>query len=179
MRLEWSPQTCHQNPGSREAQCQQPTGFVLGGLQRVQPGQTPACSDGPLDPDLLAQASLDVPNRARLMRMWDQDGRCSGLPASEWVVQVSRAARRWSAPLDHVDPTRERTLSFTQLQHGFIAANPELRADSLVAQCTRQYLSAVLVCVDPDFMPRTCGTEVEHRCEERVKVRGSRAGKRR
>lgn len=170
--LDWTPQYCRDHPGSKEAQCREELYFVLGGLQPVFQNASAKCSDDKLSVELLDQARVDVPNRAKVQRMWSRDGRCSGLSPEAYVLELGRASRRWAPPpeLRRVPPDLRMTPS--ELRSAFLRVNPELRPEQLVPQCRRRHFSAALFCVDADFQPVACGPKVVSKCGESFAIRG-------
>lgn len=170
--LDWTPQYCRENPGSKEAQCQEEHYFLLGRLQPVFHEAAPDCVDDKLPAELLNQARVDVPNRTKLLRMWSRDGRCSGLSPEAYVLELGRASRRWAPPpeLRRVGP--DLRMSAAELRSAFVRVNPDLRPEHMVAQCSRRYFGAALFCVDAEFQPVTCGPDVVSKCGESFPVRG-------
>lgn len=169
--LDWTPQYCRDNPGSKEVQCGEELYFVLGGLKPVFRDREPECIEGRLPPQLLDDARVDVPNRAKLRRMWARDGACSGLSADEYVLQMGRASRRFAAPPELRRLPPQQRMTAEDIRSAFVRVNPELRAEHLVPQCRRRYFSATTFCVDAEFKPLPCGPEVESNCADDFPIR--------
>ena len=171
LSLGWSPQICDDSPGSREFQCLEENYFRVHGLQPLFRGDAPACTEEPMSDVLLNQLMLDLPNRARLRRVWKEQGACSGLSAENYAVQFSRGARRLATPAAFTAVHDKLEMPAADIKAAFVRVNPELTLDSIVLQCRRRYLSEVQVCVDANFQPRTCGVSTETSCKDVVKVR--------
>lgn len=169
--LGWSPQICDESPGSRELQCLEENYFRVHGLQPMFRSGAPACTDDSISDELLNQVMLDLPNRARLRRVWSEQGACSGLSPDNYVVQFSRGARRFVTPSMFAKVNERLDLPAAEIKAAFVRVNPEMTADSIVLQCRRRYLREVQVCVDANFQPRSCGVAVESSCKDEVKVR--------
>lgn len=170
--LDWTPQYCRDNPGSKEVQCEQELYFLLGGLKPVFENREPDCVEGRLPPELLDDARIDVPNRAKLQRMWSRDGACSGLSAEDYVLQIGRASRRFAAPPELRRLPPEKRMTMEEIRAAFVRVNPDLESQQLVPQCRRRYFSAVTFCVDAAFKPVACGSDVETKCGEDFPIRG-------
>lgn len=169
--LDWTPQYCRDNPGSKEVQCGEELYFVLGGLKPVFRDRAAECIEGRLPPELLDYARVDVPNRAKLRRMWSRDGACSGLSAEDYVLQMGRASRRFAAPPELRRLPPEQRMTVDQIRAAFVRANPELQPEQIVPQCRRRYFSATTFCVDAGFRPVSCGADVESHCADDFPIR--------
>ena len=171
LSMGWSPQICDESPGSRETQCLEENYFRAYGLQPMFRSGAPACTEDIITDELLNQVMLDLPNRARMRRVWSEQGACSGLSPENYVVQFSRGARRFVTPSMFTTVNERLDLPASEIKAAFVRVNPEMTADSIVLQCRRSYLREVQVCVDADFQPRNCGVSVESSCKDKVKVR--------
>lgn len=172
LTLDWTPQYCRDHLSSKEVQCTEELYFVLGGLKPVFTGEAPDCASGRLPAELMDDARLDVPNRAKLARMWSRDGACSGLSASDYVLQVGRASRRFAAPPDMRRVPANLRMSPQEVRAAFVGVNADLAPAHLVPLCRARSFSAVMICVDANFQPVACPVEVENACGEDFPVRG-------
>lgn len=171
--LEWSPEACHANRESKEPQCREEHYFVLGRLEPVTRGADGTCTDDALDPGLVEKAFLDIPNRRAIRNAWKKDGSCSGLPASEYVLQLSRATRRFEIPEDLRQVRGDDVVSSQpELAGKFVSINPGLSEHALAFDCTKKYLRSVVMCVDDKFDPMPCDGDVVRDCRSEVRIRG-------
>ena len=155
--LDWSPETCFRKPGSREAQCAESHGLIVRRMEPVfAPGGSTHCADSDVDQRALEQAAWEVPNRAYLRRMWQQDGACSGLSAHEYFIQVARANRRWTS----IDPATgmysNDGVRPESVLEAFQRLNPEVGSESVTMQCTRAHFSALRICTDAQLVAQVC-----------------------
>lgn len=170
--FDWSPEICHADPGNREEQCTREHYFVLGGFAPLDLDPAAACAAEPLPEDLVYQASLVLPNRKRIQRMWKQEGACTGLAASEYVIQVARAARRWNMPAEFTGVRTELRMTPAQLRDRFVAENRDLRPDGIELSCTRKNLRSIGFCVDANFDSIACTPSLARRsCGDDVRLR--------
>ena len=169
--LEWSPETCHRTPGSEEAQCRLPHGFILAALVPVFVGAPPPCDETPLPHETVDRASIDIPNKERIRRAWKRDGACSGLDQAEYLIQMGAASRRWQVPSEFRESLDGAFFSQQRVVDAFTRTNPELRADGIVVQCARRHLTEVRFCMDREFRSIACAPDLPSKCESAFKVR--------
>ncbi|MES0873529.1 ribonuclease T2 [Sinimarinibacterium thermocellulolyticum] len=174
LALSWSPQFCRSQPSSE--QCEFDHGFVVHGLwPQYERGYPEYCGERQRVPkDLVERMRPLMPSAALINAQWRKHGTCSGLDMREYFLHVERAWR------SVVIPERYRELGETErtrlraIEDAFIALTPNLSSESIAVQCSGRWLREVRICLDRDFQPRACGSDVEDRCRSEVHVRPMR-----
>lgn len=158
LTLSWSPAYCATSK-SNEAQCQpgRHFAFVLHGLwpQFNNGGWPEFCSQAPglRDPSPM----LDImPSEKLVKHEWAKHGTCSGLDAKGYFDLSRRLFASVKTPPKFIGLKDYLNLSPAEVKSAFVAANPGLRADSLVIGCSSNYLSEVRLCVDKNGKPIPC-----------------------
>lgn len=176
--FSWSPEFCDASPGSKEPQCTGEHYFVIGGLRpefgTALPDDCP--DDESLDREKSATLLWIVPNRVTLRRIWNDQGRCSGLGLDEYFRQVERARRRVTLPAQYAGLTKNLETKTEDVRKAFVAANPDLTESAVSLRCkSSRWVSEVRVCFDPKFAFRSCaGIAQPSNCDADVKLRGIR-----
>lgn len=171
LTLNWSPQLCSADLSSKEPQCTEERYFELGGLSPQFSQATPECSGESLPEETRERMLRLVPDRTVLRKLWRRQGACSGMTMEEYFVQLDRAHRRLQIPAPYRQVRDTLEASSAAIRAEFIKANPGLAEDAISLRCSGRWLREVSVCLDADFGFRSCGSEIEDRCKEPVKLR--------
>jgi ribonuclease T2 len=156
LALSWSPSFCEDSGDRSSNQCNgsRDFGFVAHGLwPQNETGWPQNCDVRARVPDRTVDRMLPImPAKGLIYHQWKKHGTCSGLDPQEYF-EVTRAAydsvvippelKRLSKPLV-IDPR--------VIEAAFIEANPEIDADEIVINCSKNRL------------PRQCGRDVNREC---------------
>lgn len=172
----WSPQYCSHHRDyrhSREAQCTQPTGFVLQGLVSVVDGRpVDDCEDGPeMSPALLDQMARFNGNRFLTELAWRRHGRCSGLAPDQWAVYAEHVDRRMSWPDGYRLENPVRDVTTEQIIASIAADNPGLSPEAIGLECRRGALESVTICLDERYAFSAARCPLVRSCGDQVRLR--------
>ena len=169
LSMVWSPEYCNSNLTSKEPQCVEERYFTLYSLIPNYLAKAPACTDSRLDEDDIVRWFAVIPNRARINRVWKNEGACSGLDQREYFVQMERANRRLLIPERYAAVETKIDVSREEFRQAFIRENPGLSRESMALRCHGRWLSEVQVCLNSDFSFRDCG--LPENCKEQIRIR--------
>jgi ribonuclease T2 len=172
LTLEWSPEHCHRHRASKERQCLDPHHFILSRLQWQSTGAASDCASAPMPPALLDQVQIEIPDRELVRRMWSVDGACSGLTASEYAVQLGRAARRVTVPSELRSLSGRLETDAQQLFATLSPSNPGLLPEAMAPRCRGRYLAELRFCLDASYAFTACPADVVTACPDAFVVRG-------
>ncbi|WP_322266438.1 hypothetical protein [Hydrocarboniphaga sp.] len=179
MTLSWSPQYCEQNKRSTELQCSGEYYFVNFGLQAAgkvgDASFRDSCPHAALDQDEQDRWLWTIPNVERIRYVWAEQGACSGLDQSAYYTQMDYASRRVDIPEVYSAVERRTSTSPSAIRAAFLAANPEMREESIALHCDAYWLSEVRVCFDENMQFTQC--PVGGNCSEEVWLRPIRPDK--
>jgi len=160
LALSWSPSWCAADGRDGAEQCapERDLGFVMHGLwPQYEEGWPEDCPSPHRDPSRRQTAAMaDVMGSGGLAwRQWRKHGRCSGLAAEDYFALARFAFGLAAAP----DLAPEMTAA--EVEDAFVAANPGLTGDALVATCRDGLLREVRICLTREALePRRCGADV-------------------
>lgn len=171
LALSWAPQYCKSEPA--DEQCMRADGFVVHGLwPQNERGYPDYCGKREQVPKTLVDRMLPLmPSEKLIQYQWRKHGNCSGMAMEDYFLNVERAWRSIAVPTlfrnvsDHVETDPDA------IEASFLEVNPKLGADGIALQCRGRWLNEVRICLDRDFQPRSCGTDVEDRCRSQVHIR--------
>ena len=161
LALSWTPSWCAAEgdaAGSEQCDPERDLGFVLHGLWPQYEDGWPEFCDSPFrDPSRRETAAMaDVMGTGGLAwHQWQKHGRCSGLPARDYF-ELARLAFALVTPPE----LPAGRASAAAVEAAFLAANPGLAADGLVATCRGGRLREVRICLTPALDPRPCAADV-------------------
>src|SRR5690242_19365213 len=188
LSLSWSPSFCdyvsERSPASvaRQPECgDRPFAFVVHGLwPQCDKGfpevcQNPAprlCRNG-------VDSMLDLmPSPRLIFREWDRHGTCSGLSARAYFEAVRKALAIVKVPPAYLGLAEGKTVSPTEVEDAFVAANPGLPHDAIAVGCDAKRLNAARICLSKDLQFHSCAEVDQRACKReqvvmpRVRVRG-------
>ncbi len=174
LALSWSPQFCRSQPSSE--QCQLQHGFVVHGLwPQYERGYPEFCGARERVPgELVDRMKPLMPGAALVNGQWRKHGTCSGMDIREYFLNVERAWRTVVIPERYRETPESLSVRAREIEDEFIALTPKLSREAIALQCSGRWLREVRICLDRDFQPRACGTDVEDRCRSEVQVRPMR-----
>lgn len=161
LALTWSPSWCAESRNARSEQCEpdRDFGFTLHGLwpQDADGGWPEDCRSGKADATRRQTAAMaDIMGSSGLAWYeWKKHGRCSGLSAADYFA----AARTAYETLEKPAATRS-PVTAAELETAFLAANPDLRPESVIVTCRSGRVQEVRICLSKDLRYRPCGVDV-------------------
>ena len=169
LSLSWSPTWCATDgQGSGSPQCRRGAGFgfVVHGLwPQYEEGYPESCYEGSASwvPEKIATEMADLmPDRDLVFHEWRKHGACSGLSPEDYFAATREAYERIAIPAVFEGPAEDQTLSASDAEQAFIAANPGLDPDGIAISCDAGLLEEVRICLTPDLAYRSCA-EVDRR----------------
>jgi ribonuclease T2 len=167
LALSWSPTWCATDGrGSASPQCRAGAGhaFVLHGLwPQHEKGRPEFCyaDRAPWVSDEIAVEMADImPDRELVFSEWRKHGTCSGLSPEGYFATSREAFDRIVVPPAFTAPGG--TISASEAEQSFIAANPGLEADGIAIACADGLLEEVRICLTPALGFRSCA-EIDRR----------------
>ncbi|MDB5977022.1 MAG: hypothetical protein JWR07_3782 [Nevskia sp.] len=174
--LTWSPQFCYDQPGdTRELQCAEQHGFVLGGFDLFGgAAEDEVCSNRHADipHDVTERMLLTMWNKATMKRQWNQFGRCSGWEMMDYFVRADYLANRVTIPEEFKQPFARLGTTANNIRLLFQRSNKDVNIDSIMPRCDGIWLRDVVFCVDKDLKYRSCSSLMHSGCPAQVWVRG-------
>lgn len=174
LSLSWSPQYCADKARPDDPQCgARRYGFVVHGLwpqnERGYPQHCPRPAKLPRK--LLERMLPLMPSAGLIQHEWNKHGACTGWPANEYFGAIEQARRKVKIPQPYEQPAIYLNTSPAELENQFLLFNPGFAADAIALQCKGRYLREVRLCMDKNFLPRDCGSDVRDRCGPQVVLR--------
>jgi ribonuclease T2 len=168
MALGWSPTWCALTGDARhDPQCERDLTWTLHGLwPQYEQGYPADCSTTARDPSPAQTAAMaDIMGGAGLaFYEWKKHGRCSGLPAKDYLTLARRAYNRVTIPPLFTKVTTDLILPASVIEDAFLEANPNLSRDQITITCKANMIQEARICLDRDLMPRRCGDDVIQDC---------------
>lgn len=166
--LSWSPSYCVLHPDDQR-QCGKGYGFVLHGLwpQKMSGGYPQECESSEALPDSVVRKALPfMPSEKLIHHEWTKHGTCSGLTADAYFSLADRvfAAVRVPAKFEH--PPSAFAMSADEVLREFVAANPQVPANTFTVQCSGNELQEVRLCMSPEAKAQACGRGVRTQCRD-------------
>ena len=190
LSLSWSPSFCdaatERSPerAARDQQCgERPFSFVVHGLWPQYEKGFPEFCQNPaprLDRNIVSSMLDMMPSPRLIFHEWDRHGVCSGLPARGYFDTVRKARATVKIPPAYLDLAEPKTVSPSEVEEAFVAANPGLTHEAIAIGCDSKRLNEVRICLSKDLKFRNCA-EVDRRACRRdqvvmPRVRGGQGG---
>jgi ribonuclease T2 len=190
LSLSWSPSFCdaatERSPerAARDQQCgERPFSFVVHGLWPQYEKGFPEFCQNPaprLDRNIVSSMLDMMPSPRLIFHEWDRHGVCSGLPARGYFDTVRKARATVKIPPAYLDLAEPKTVSPSEVEEAFVAANPGLTREAIAIGCDSKRLNEVRICLSKDLKFRNCA-EVDGRSCRRdqvvmPRVRGGQGG---
>jgi ribonuclease T2 len=190
LSLSWSPSYCdaatERSPerAARDQQCgERPFSFVVHGLWPQYEKGFPEFCQNPaprLDRNIVSSMLDMMPSPRLIFHEWDRHGVCSGLPARGYFDTVRKARATVKIPPAYLDLAEPKTVSPSEVEEAFVAANPGLTHEAIAIGCDSKRLNEVRICLSKDLKFRNCA-EVDRRACRRdqvvmPRVRGGQGG---
>lgn len=161
LSLSWSPTYCEDRGRTDKIQCGgRPFAFVVHGLWPQFERGFP--SDCPTDqPSGVRRRTVDsmldiMPSPGLIRHEWQTHGTCSGLDPAAYFELIRKARDRIDIPTPYVDVVDYQTVTPTEVEKAFIAANPGLKPGGISVTCDSRRLKEVRICLTRDLGFRTC-----------------------
>lgn len=172
LALSWSPTYCAA-PAAAERdplQCaaERPFAFIVHGLWPQKERGWPADCESP-EPDNVPAALVDgmldlMPSPRLVEHQWDKHGTCVGGPQQAYFATVRDFYERVSIPAEFTRLETRRTVTGTEVEDAFVAANRGLDPDEIAVTCGRGRLREVRICFTREGDFRQCGADVRDTC---------------
>ena len=190
LSLSWSPSFCdaatERSPerAARDQQCgERPFSFVVHGLWPQYEKGFPEFCQNPaprLDRNIVSSMLDMMPSPRLIFHEWDRHGVCAGLPARGYFDTVRKARATVKIPPAYLDLAEPKTVSPSEVEEAFVAANPGLTREAIAIGCDSKRLNEVRICLSKDLKFRNCA-EVDRRACRRdqivmPRVRGGQGG---
>jgi ribonuclease T2 len=179
LSLSWSPSFCdaatERSPerAARDQQCgDRPFAFVVHGLWPQYEKGFPEFCQNPaprLDRNIVSSMLDMMPSPRLIFHEWDRHGVCSGLPARGYFDTVRKARATVKIPPAYLDLAEPKTVSPSEVEEAFVAANPGLTREAIAIGCDSKRLNEVRICLSKDLKFRDCA-EVDRRACRRDQV---------
>src|ERR1700730_4731915 len=179
LSLSWSPSFCdavtERSPqtAARQPECgKQPLAFIVHGLWPQYEHGFPEFCQNPaprLDRNVVSSMLDMMPSPRLIFHEWDRHGVCSGLPARGYFDPVRKARARVKIPPAYLDLAEPKTVSPSEVEEAFVAANPGLTRKAIAIGCDSKRLNEVRICLSKDLKFRDCA-EVDRRACRRDQV---------
>jgi ribonuclease T2 len=179
LSLSWSPSYCdaatERSPerAARDQQCgERPFSFVVHGLWPQYEKGFPEFCQNPaprLDRNIVSSMLDMMPSPRLIFHEWDRHGVCSGLPARGYFDTVRKARATVKIPPAYLDLAEPKTVSPSEVEEAFVAANPGLTHEAIAIGCDSKRLNEVRICLSKDLKFRNCA-EVDRRACRRDQV---------
>jgi len=179
LSLSWSPSFCDAvtersaDSAARQPECgDKPYAFVVHGLWPQYEKGFPEYCQNPaprLDRNVVSSMIDLMPSPRLIFREWDRHGVCSGLPARAYFETIRKARAMVKIPNDFLDLNQPRSVTPSEVEDAFIAANPGLSHDGIAVGCDAKRLNEVRICLSKELKFRDCA-EVDQRACRRDQV---------
>jgi ribonuclease T2 len=179
LSLSWSPSFCDAvtersaESAARQPECgDKPFAFIVHGLWPQYERGFPEFCQNPaprLDRNVVSSMLDLMPSPRLIFREWDRHGVCSGLPSRAYFETVRKARAIVKIPTDYLDLSQPKTVSPSEVEDAFVAANPGLSRDGIAIGCDAKRLNEVRICLTKDLKFRDCA-EVDRRACRRDQV---------
>src|SRR5690348_12390279 len=152
LALSWSPSYCEASAErapnrAPDQQCAgRPFAFVVHGLWPQYDKGFPEFCQNPaprLDRDVVASMLDLMPSPRLIFREWDRHGTCSGLSPRAYFETVRKARAMVKVPPAYLGLAEGKSVSPTEVEDAFVAANPGLPHDAIAVGCDAKRLNAV------------------------------------
>jgi len=170
LALSWSPSFCTLEGDARgEDQCdpRHEHSFTLHGLwpqnERGWPSYCPSTARDPSRRETAAMADI-MGSGGLAWHQWKKHGRCSGLPAAEYLEVSREAYEAVTIPPVLARLNRDVALPATVVEEAFLDANPGLTAQAITITCEAGMIREARICLTRDLEFRACGADVSRDC---------------
>ena len=168
LALSWSPSFCEDSGDRSSNQCNgsRDYGFVAHGLwPQNETGWPEFCDVRARVPERTVDAMLPImPAKGLIFHQWKKHGTCSGLDPREYFEVTKAAYDSVVIPKELRRLDRTLTIDPKVIEEAFIEVNPELDANEIVINCSKNRLREIKVCFDKTLTPRACGRDVNREC---------------
>lgn len=168
LALSWSPTWCALEGDDRESpQCDKPLGWVLHGLwPQFERGYPSYCNTTARDPSRRQTAAMEdiMGTDGAAWHQWKKHGRCSGLPAQEYLDVSREAYDSITRPPAFKTLSKDILLPAEVVELAFMSTNKGLGSDEITVTCRDRRIQEVRICLSKDLEPRTCGEDVIKDC---------------
>ncbi len=168
LALSWSPTWCALEGDARESpQCDKPLGWVLHGLwPQFERGYPSYCNTTTRDPSRRQTAAMEdiMGTDGAAWYQWKKHGRCSGLPAQEYLDASREAYDSITRPPAFQTLSKDVLLPAEVVEMAFMSTNRDLGRDEITVTCKDRRIQEVRICLSKDLEPRTCGEDVITDC---------------
>ncbi|WP_224503550.1 ribonuclease T2 family protein [Celeribacter litoreus] len=168
LALSWSPTWCALEGDARNSpQCDRPLGWVLHGLwPQYETGWPAYCHTSQTDPSKRQTAAMEdiMGTDGAAWYQWKKHGRCSGLPAQEYLDTARDAYDSVTRPLVFRNLTQDVKLPASIVEEAFLKENEGLDPDEITVTCKDYRIQEVRICLTRDLEPRECGADVIRDC---------------
>ena len=161
LSLSWSPSFCDAvtersaDSAARQPECgDKPYAFVVHGLwPQYEKGFPEYCQNSAprLDRNVVSSMIDLMPSPRLIFREWDRHGVCSGLPARAYFETIRKARAMVKIPNDFLDLNQPRSVTPSEVEDAFIAANPGLSHDGIAVGCDAKRLNEVRICLSKEL----------------------------
>jgi len=161
LSLSWSPSFCDAvtersaDSAARQPECgDKPYAFVVHGLWPQYEKGFPEYCQNPaprLDRNVVSSMIDLMPSPRLIFREWDRHGVCSGLPARAYFETIRKARAMVKIPNDFLDLNQPRSVTPSEVEDAFIAANPGLSHDGIAVGCDAKRLNEVRICLSKEL----------------------------
>lgn len=171
LMLTWSPEYCRQDASARGPECDEEHYFVNHGLAVARDSEPShaECVTAPLAGDEADRWLWAVPNQQQIVKVWRDEGSCSGLDHSSYFAQVDRAGRRVVIPETFDKVSHSLSMNATEVRSAFVQSNPGMEESSVALICTGNFIREVQICMDGNMEFVPCGDNGQ--CAANVKFR--------
>jgi ribonuclease T2 len=155
LSLTWVPGFCatHSDP----EECVRDLGFALHGLWPESLSGYPSnCSTDALPEDARTAYAGLFPSAHMIDHEWSKHGTCSGLAASGFFAKTKSLLGSITIPPDYQHRVKLQPSDAATVKAAFLAANPSLKARSVVLSCAERRISEIHVCLRKDGSARAC-----------------------
>jgi ribonuclease T2 len=178
LSLSWAPNYCAGHPNDKSAECRvgERTSFVLHGLwPQANAGSPPVNCGGasPVSSALVREMSNYYPSRGLVQHEWQTHGSCTGLSAAEYFAVVKQAFRAIKIPEGYRSLSHDQTLSVSQVEKAFAAAN-NAPASAFRVSCHDGELVNVEACLTKDLAFQVCTASARECPASQVAMRAVR-----
>ncbi len=168
LALSWSPTWCALEGEARQSpQCDRDLGWVLHGLwPQYEEGWPAYCNTSNRDPSRSQTAAMEdiMGTDGAAWYQWKKHGRCSGLPAQDYLDTAREAYESITRPEVFRRLENDVKLPAEVVEQAFLKENPDLDADEITVTCQSYRIQEVRICLTHDLEPRTCGADVIRDC---------------
>jgi ribonuclease T2 len=168
LALTWMPSFCAlEGAGRDDRRCAPGAdhGWLVHGLWPQHPGgrwpeYCPTEHRDPSRRETAAQVALyGAPGPA--WHQWTKHGRCTGLDPEDYYALTAEAVAQLALPPLGSDTTV--TLPPDAVEAAFIASNPGLTGEMMIATCRRGMIVELRLCLTRGLEPRPCDAEMAER----------------